>query len=94
MKRSKQEYIDFDPCADDRDVDVRCRTVKIVRVRKQHTCVFNPEAHQIEKGDLARYEKALADGRWGSYYCCIPCLDKWLDELYGEAISKHRENKE
>jgi len=84
MKRCKQEYIDLDPCANDRDVDIRCRTVKIVKVRKQQICVFNSGSHVIEKGEIARYDKALVDGHWGAYYCCIPCLDKWLDELEGK----------
>lgn len=79
MPRSDQEYIDFDPFLDcDRDVDVRCQQVKIVTTRKPHRCAaadLLDKAHDIPAGALARYESAIVDGEFGSYYCCLPCLE-------------------
>ena len=75
-----QEYIDFDPFDGDRDVDIRCKTIKIVKVRKQQTCFFTEE-HNIEPGERARYETAIVDGQWGSYYICLGCLKKWMNEI-------------
>ena len=81
MKYSESDYVNYDPFDGDRDVDIRCQTVKLVKARVDHICVFSNPPHTIFKGDMARYESALVDGRWGSYYMCIPCLDSWFDEI-------------
>lgn len=77
------DYVRFDPFEGDRDVHVKCRTVKLVTTRKAHKC-FGLDAeshgHDIAAGDRARYEHALVDGKWGSYYMCVSCMNKWLSE--------------
>jgi hypothetical protein len=83
-----QDYIAFDPCEGDRDVDVRLRTVKLVVARKEHSCFFGTgpygDAHTIKSGDRYRYERALIDrDYWGQYRVCLPCMDKWLRERDG-----------
>jgi len=86
---SDQDYIQFDPCEGDRDVDVRLRTVKLVVARKEHECFLGTgpygDGHTIKTGDRYRYERALIDSDyWGQYRVCLPCMDKWLKEVIGE----------
>lgn len=72
----------YDPFQDaDRDVDIKMRTVSIVNTRKEHDCL-GPDgvSHQIPAGTKARFESALVDGRWGSYYICLSCMAEWLKE--------------
>lgn len=85
-KYSDNDYVSYDPFDGDRDVDVRCRSVKIVAVRKEHVChssLIDKKPHNVKIGERARVEKALVEGEWGSYYVCIPCMDRWLDEMLG-----------
>jgi len=87
MKYSNEEYEGFDPCEGDYDEGVRCRKVKMARVRKNQLChisLLDDEPHDIEKGQMARYEKALVDDTWSAHYCCVPCMDSFLDEINGE----------
>ena len=82
----ERDYLAFDPCEGDRDVDVRCRTVKMVRARKEHPCFLGAgsygDGHTIKPGEMHRYETALVDGDyWGKYRVCVACMDKWLSEL-------------
>ncbi|PKM30202.1 MAG: hypothetical protein CVV07_07220 [Gammaproteobacteria bacterium HGW-Gammaproteobacteria-11] len=86
MKYQPDMYLTWDPFEGDMDVDIRCRKVKLVRVRKAHVCHLSmggPEPeHEIQPGEMARHESAFVDGsHWGSYYACIPCMDAWFDEL-------------
>jgi hypothetical protein len=74
-------YTDYDPFAlSDRDVDIRARTVGVVKTRAPHLCAGTPETehHDMERGTLARCERAIVDGEWGAYYVCLECMDKWL----------------
>ncbi len=83
---SEQEYLEFDLFVGE-DADITCRTVKLVKTRKRHVCFFgqNGDGHSIAPGSHARHEKALVDGDyWGSYYICIPCLDRELADLRGD----------
>jgi len=86
MKYSKEEYI-ADINFGDRDVDIRCQKIKLVKCKKDHECffgLFKEDPHDIKAGEIARAETALVDQEfWGSYYICIPCLDKMLDEENG-----------
>ena len=77
------ERLRFDLFASDRDNDgVRVRTSNIVTTRKPHTCRFS-EPHEIPIGSRARFEKALVDGVWGSFYVCCACLDDWITKHDG-----------
>ncbi len=79
MKYRKDFYIGFDPFDGDRDVNIRNKTVKLVKVRKSHDCSGERE-HTINQGEMARYESAIVDEEWGSYYVCIPCMDEWIEK--------------
>lgn len=86
MKHPEREYLRYDPFEGDRDVDIRCRTVKLVKTRKPQKCMdpYSHTMHEIPVGTVARYEQALVDGDfWGRYYVCVECMDKWLDLTYG-----------
>lgn len=84
-KHSDSLYLRYDPFEGDRDTDVECREVKIVRVRYAHACWMgmSPDSkpHKIKKGQRARYEHALVDGSWCGYWVCLPCIDRWLKEV-------------
>lgn len=77
-----ERYLRCDPFqGGDRDVKIKARTVKIVTIRKPQLC-FDPangKPHDIQPGTRARYEHALVDGEWGSYYTCLACMDKWME---------------
>ena len=86
MKYAERDYLRFDPCEGDRDGDVRCRSVALVRARKEHPCFMAAgpcgDGHAIKPGDTYRDEKALIDGDyWGRYKVCVPCMDKWLADI-------------
>lgn len=74
---SDDRYVRFDPFADDRDVDIRCRKIKLVITRKEQTCLspWTGKPHRIPPGTRARYETAIVDGEWGRYYACTDCID-------------------
>lgn len=81
MRYSDQEYIDTDPYESDRDVTIRARQIKMVVTRKPQQCAGVMEHHTIPAGTRARYERAIVDDEWGSYYVCTECLDEWLDKI-------------
>lgn len=62
----------------DGDVDVQHLSGKMVTVSKTEQCIGK---HEIPLGTIARYSLTLVDGKWGSYYICKNCMDKWFDEL-------------
>lgn len=86
VKITDEDYLRYDPFDGDRDVDIRCRTRKLVAVRKQQKCHgldAKTHGHPINPGERARYEHALVDGKWGQFYVCIGCMNKWLTEYCG-----------
>jgi hypothetical protein len=67
----------------DRDVDIRCRSVKIVTTKAPRLCYGADgvaSQHDMPTGTRARVERALVDGEWGSYYICLACMETWLRE--------------
>jgi len=88
MKFTDDVYLNNDPFSgSDRDVDIRCHTFKIVKVRKTHPCfladLIGNKPHEIPIGKKAKYDSALVDGEWERYYTCLDCMDKWLIEEVG-----------
>lgn len=81
--RPDTEYIAYDPFGGDRDIDIRCQSVKMVTTRKPQKCTGIDEMHDIQPGTRARYEKAIVEGKWGAYWMCVDCMDEWLDEWSG-----------
>lgn len=85
-KYSIEEYIDNDPFQGD-ESELTCRNIEIRRARKPHKCfsLNGRQDHDIQPGQLYRYEKALVDGDfWGEYRICLHCMDKWLADDYAE----------
>ena len=82
------EYLRYDPFDGDRDVSIKCRTVKLVTTRAPRKCLdpMKGELHDIPAGTRARYEHALADGKWGSFYTCVACMDNWLTKFCREEV--------
>ena len=80
---SDDDYIRYDPFECDRDVDIRCKSVKLVKARKDHVCYggYDNIPHNVKKGEKARNERAIVDGEWRGYYMCIKCMDDWLLSL-------------
>ena len=80
MKYSMAEYINYYMFADDKGgPQVRLNSVRLVKTRKKHTCVFL-DIHSIPAGTVTRYEQGIVDNKWKSFYCCLTCMDKWMDE--------------
>lgn len=79
MKYAEQDYIKYDPFTYD-ESERSCVTVKILKCRAQHDCAGTYKDHKILPGEIARFEKARIDNDfWGSYYMCIPCLEKEME---------------
>lgn len=92
-------YLAFNPFEGDRDVDIRRHKVMLVeKTRKAHRCAAGPLTttgeHEISVGSRAWKESAIVDNRPGSCYCCLPCLDLLLDELYGDDGEEEEEEED
>lgn len=76
-----EEYLLYDPLGGYEEPEVSNHTTKLVTTRVDHTCQGTDNeshGHLIPRGSRARFEKALVDGRWCSYYLCLDCMDRWL----------------
>lgn len=85
MKYQELTYLRYNPFEGaDRDVEIREYTWKLVKTRKPHDCMLaelvGKEQHAIEVGKSAMREHAIVEGEWGSSYCCLDCMDKWIAE--------------
>lgn len=81
MKRPEHIYVNYDMFADDKGgPPLRLNSVKLVKTRKEHECVF-VKKHVIPVGSLVRFQQAIVDGEWRSFYCCLACMDRWFDEI-------------
>lgn len=81
-KRTDADYIAFDPFAGDRDIDIEYHNVSIVTTRKPHWCAAGcliDNDHNISAGERARRESAKVEGKFGTCYQCLPCLDRLID---------------
>ncbi|EON11947.1 hypothetical protein [Pandoraea sp. SD6-2] len=88
-RHTEAEYLTYDLFMGE-EADIKCRTVKLVTARKPHACwlgqALGAKPHEIAVGELHRYEKALVDGYyWGSYRCCLRCMDAEIDDLEGNS---------
>lgn len=77
MKYSKEEYENAEIYAGEDDV-LNYKS-KLVKTRKSHICVMCQK--EITRNENALRESGFMDGAPVSCYTCIPCLDKWLDEI-------------
>jgi len=82
MLYSEDDYLGFNPFDGDKDdCGARARSVKLVKVRKEQQCMLSSNEHTIKPGEFARFEKAVVDEKWASYYCCLECMDDWFQEI-------------
>jgi hypothetical protein len=58
---------------------VRAREVKIVRTKVEHECLAD-RSHVIPAGSIARREKAVFCDEWKTWYACIPCVERAIEE--------------
>ena len=71
---------------------IEAQTVKIVVVKKAHTCMcpantkHGGKFHEIKPGEKAVCDRAIVDGTWGASYTCLPCLQSWENHItnYGK----------
>jgi hypothetical protein len=94
LKYPEEDYVNHNPFFGE-EGDMACRNAKLVKVRKEHGCLFgeNGDRHKIQPGERARYETALVDGSyWGRYYICIPCMDKIFADLFGDETDEQDED--
>ena len=84
MKYTEEEYINAGYFEVD-DVTSN-QNYKVVKVRKAHHCVgLETPDHTINVGERALRETAIVeDAGFQTCYVCLPCVDKWLDEINGE----------
>lgn len=81
-KHSEADYLSYDPFMGD-EAELTCRTKKIVKAKKTHTCfsLNGKQDHSIEPGTYYRYERALVDGDfWGQYRICLGCMDRFISD--------------
>jgi hypothetical protein len=73
--RTDEMLIDFDPCAGD-DCVIECRTVKVVKTRKEHICLGmmgSESMHTIPPGTRARYYVETYMPRSGGDFVWLTC---------------------
>lgn len=69
---------------EDRDLQMRCESRKLVTTRSPHRCAFADsigESHEIPASSRAIMESAIVEGRWGRAWSCLDCVDGWLDHI-------------
>jgi len=80
MKHKPEDYINSGFYSGDEDI--KNRTEKVVHCRESHKC--SKCKTEIANGDYSLRETGFMDGNPVSCYTCLPCIDKWLDELQNE----------
>lgn len=76
------QYLSYDPGAgDDFPVAVECRKTTLVVTKKPHTCfgIVAGGQHEIPKGTRVFRESGKCEGKFGTVYICLPCVDKALE---------------
>lgn len=76
------EYLAYDPGAgDDFPAEVEARKTALVVTRKEHKC-FGIRAggqHPIPAGTRVYRESGKCEGKFGTVYICLPCVDIALE---------------
>ena len=79
---TNEQYLRFDPGAgDDFPVAVECRRTSLVITRKEHTCfgIVAGGQHPIPAGTRVFKETGKCEGKFGTVYICLPCVDIALE---------------
>lgn len=77
-----EQYLAYDLGAgDDFPAEVECRKTAIVITRKEHLCygVRCRAQKVIPAGTRAVRETGKCEGKFGSAYICLPCIDVALE---------------
>jgi len=80
MKYKPEDYLDTGFYSDSEDLEHKKE--KVVKCRKPHKCASCQS--EIKIGDHALYESGFLDGHPVSCYTCLPCIEKWIEDLNGE----------
>jgi hypothetical protein len=80
MKYLKEDYEETEFYSPDEDMQNHKQ--RVVKTRIEHKCCQCQQV--INPGEMALLETCFLDGPQ-SAHTCIPCCDKWLDEVEGEA---------
>jgi hypothetical protein len=80
MKYSEEDYLEFDVSGGD-DIEIRCRTRKLIKTRKDHPCCASNAEHIIPRGTICLCDRAIVDGEWSVVYVCLPCIEEWYDKI-------------
>jgi len=79
---TNEQYLAFDPGAgDDFPAPVECRKTALIITRYEHTC-FGARTggqHVIPKGTRVFRETGKCEGKFGTCYMCLPCVDICLE---------------
>ena len=79
MNYTDADFLAYNPFEGERDVRIRARVVRVVTTRKPQKCFSTDgKMHGMLPGTRARFESAIVDGEWGSYYTCIACMEAWM----------------
>ena len=79
MKYTEEQYLNSGFYGEDREGEIRMRQLKIVTIKKEHPCIGGCNT-DIGVGQKAMNETYMLDGKWYSFYTCLPCLDAWIDK--------------
>ena len=82
MKYTEEEYVNAGFYDGDMDVDISNHKIKVIKCRKSHQCNGGCGT-EIKAGDYALLETGFMEGEPMTCHTCLPCIDKWLDELKG-----------
>ena len=82
-KHSDDQYLQYDPGAgDDFPAEVECRKTALVITQKEHKCFgWNRDTtqHSIPIGTRVYRETGKCEGKFGTVYICLNCLDYALE---------------
>jgi hypothetical protein len=80
MKYKPEDYVSCDFYGGD-DTEIENHNAKVVKCRKPHKCMGGCDG-KIKPGEYALCETGFIDKQPMSSYTCLPCIDKWLDEIH------------
>ena len=82
MKYTEKDYIESGFYGDDSE-ELENYKSKVVKCRKVHMCMGGCNT-EIQAKEYAFCETGFMYGSPVSSYTCLPCIDKWIDELKEE----------
>jgi hypothetical protein len=75
------------------DADIACQSVQIVTTSRPHNCPscndFKGKVHPA--GTRMMRDHAIVDGKWGTAYNCLPCIEAWQRECDPNDVEQYTE---